>query len=100
MAVHTKLTEARKQVMEMIPRTLEGFEVKVKVFNVEEDIETNDVEILIYRHGEYRDAVVTDCFESDPSAADKRAKAVLKSVKKWFDCSLVEVDDEVEHYHA
>jgi hypothetical protein len=99
MAVHTKLTEARKQVMEMIPKTLEGFEVKVKVFTVEEDIETNDVEILVYRNGEYRDAVVTDCFESDELAAGKRAKVVLNSVKKWFDCSLVKVDNEVEHYH-
>jgi hypothetical protein len=98
MTTYTKLTEIKKDLLKAV-KYEDDVTVFVKVYDCDESGEqTFDVEVMYYVDGEYQDCFVSDTFGDEKEVAVKRAKAVLKSVAKWFTYSEVEVITDVEVY--
>jgi ribosomal protein L19 len=110
----TDMKEAKKVIQKAIKWEEDDITVSVKIYDCFEDDFTGtqqsyDVEIQ-WAIGEdtYTDCVVTDTYysnvEGDEVAlkdAQKRAKAVLRTVKGWFAMNdQVTVVNDVEVYHA
>lgn len=95
---HMKLSEIKKDLLKAV-RFEDEVTVFVKVYDCNEGEQTYDVEVQYYIDGEYTDCFVSDTFgEGEESVSVKRAKAVSKTVAKWFVSSEVEVITDVEVY--
>lgn len=76
--------------------------VSVSVFECNDYEEaTYDVEIHWYarENDDFIDSITTDEFDNESDAL-KRAKAVMKSVVKWFEYQEVEVFNKIDTYSA
>lgn len=91
-----ELKQIRKDIESLMARNEENeSSLAVKIYQDEED--TYNVEIWYNVNGELKESFYTDEYESEKEA-QKRAKAVLTQVKKWF--PLVKLDQEIEWYVA
>lgn len=102
MEKYKDLKEVRKE-LEQAVRYTESSTVAVKVYDCDETGEqTYDVEVNFYIDGRYEEGWVTDiAYEGELKQAQKRAAAVLKTVKKWFEYNArVQVQEAVEVYRA
>jgi hypothetical protein len=106
------LKDIKKDLMKDI-KWEDNVTVAVKVYDCSDNggEQTYDVEINYYINGSYKDGFVNDTFygiidneEVNAEAeklAVKRAKAVLKTVKGWFEYNDdVTVESEIEVYHV
>ena len=102
----------KQELMQVIKRK-ENVEVEVKIYEYDDHyydendnqvpVEMLDVEIFVKANGDYLEAFVTNTYqdkERDQKEANKRSKAVLKTVKKWFEHKDILVSDEIEQYHC
>jgi hypothetical protein len=103
------LKDARKVLDKAFKWEDEDIQVSVKIYDCFESEQSYDVEIQWGIGDEaYTDCVVVDSFYSNIQGdevtekdAVKRAKAVLKTVKGWFNGdSQITVTNAVEVYHA
>lgn len=109
-----EMKEIKKELFKAI-KYLDDVSIAVKVYDCFENTisfdgsndQTYDVEINYYVEGEYVDGFYNQTFvgrfrddEEAEKMAMKRAKAVLRTVKGWFDGSEIEVKEGVEVYNA
>lgn len=109
---HNEMKEIHKELNKAMKWAEEDIEVDVKIYDcMENDEQTYDVEINLYIGGDYADGWINQTFygqidNSDLNAialkeAQKRAKAVLRTVKGWFkNNDDVEVANNIEVYHV
>lgn len=109
----TEMKDAKKAIQDAFKWEEDEITVSVKVYDCfdshPENQQSYDVEIS-WAIGEdtYTDCIVSDSFYSNLEGdevslkeATKRAKAVLRTVKGWFDGSdQVTVNNDVEVYHV
>lgn len=98
--INSTIKEAKAQVHKAI-RFEDNVELTVKVYNTDETgEETFDVEIQWLFDGKFEDCVAPETYFTEKDAI-KRAKAVLKMVKGWYEYDEeVTVKDGVEVYYA
>lgn len=96
---YNKLSEIKNNLLKAT-RYEDEATIKVKVYYSNEGEITYDVEVNVYIEGEYIDGWINDTFyEGGEKDAMKRAKAVLRTVKGWFEGSdSVTVENGVEYY--
>lgn len=105
MEKHSELKQIKPELLKAI-KYKDDVHIEVKIYDCTESGEqTYDVEIVVWYDGlykEYLDTWVTDiAYEGELALAEKRAKAVLKTVKGWFQYSEdVVVGNDVVVYHA
>lgn len=108
---YEEIKEIKAKLMKAI-RYDDNISISVKIYDsygeADTDLQAYDVEINYYIDGEYEGGYVNQTFygleyncEKALKQADKRAKAVLRTVKGWFkyDDDVV-VNNEIEVYHV
>ncbi|HDR7263706.1 hypothetical protein [Bacillus sp. CH_203] len=105
--VSTPIKEAKENLLKAIRYEEETVEVAVKIYDwldSHDDSEGFDVEINWYSEGSYQEGWTTNEFTKplyEEKDAMKRAKAVLRLVKGWFEYSEdVNVVDKIEVYRC
>jgi len=90
-----ELKQIKKDIQTLIDRTDGEKSLAVKIYYTDED-NTYNVEIWYNIDGELKKSFYTDEYEDEKEAA-KRAKAVLNTVKKWWN---IEINTKIEWYAA
>ena len=94
-----ELREAKqgiRKIASQVASRENNVEVHVCIYDCDElGYKTYDIEIQCLADGEYKDCVVTDRGEEgELTQVKKRARAVLKSVKGWFEYTDIKVKEK------
>lgn len=93
-----EMKDLKKDLMKLIVWEEES-KIAVKIYECDEVGLTFDVEVCYYLNGEFVDCLVSDTYDNEAEAM-KRGKAVLRTVKGWFNYDReIEVENTVELYH-
>lgn len=91
-----ELKQIRKEIESLMSRAKGESSLRVKIYYTDED-NTYNVEIWYNIDGECEKTFYTDEYEEEEEKeALKRAKSVLKTIKKWF--FNIEVNEKIEWY--